>query len=103
MQQLVRLKHIKMVRARVADGSTKVFRYHRRTGKRIEGEPGTSEFLRSYEAASRSTIRVDGETLAGMIASYKRASEFTELAPRTAGGLWRPSCLDRARVGRHAA
>jgi hypothetical protein len=48
VQQLIRLKHIKIVTARLADGSTKVFRYHRRTGEKIEGEPGTPEFLRSY-------------------------------------------------------
>ena len=49
----------------------------------IEGEPGTPKFLRSYEAASRSAIRADTDTLAGIIARYKRASEFTDLAPRT--------------------
>ena len=54
MQQLVRLRHIKSVRSRLADGSVKVFRYHRVTGRKIEGEPGTPEFLRSYEVASRS-------------------------------------------------
>jgi integrase len=83
MQQLIRLKHIKVVQKRLADGSTKVFRYHRRTGKKIDGEPGTPEFLRSYEAASRSAIRADTDTLASLIRRYKRASEFSHLAPRT--------------------
>ena len=83
MQQLIRLKHIKNVRSRLADGSVKVFRYHRRTGRRIAGEPGTPEFLRSYEAASQSTPRANADTLAGLIARYKRSAEFSELAPRT--------------------
>ena len=83
MQHLIRLKHIKSVRARLADGAIKVFRYHRLTGRKIEGEPGTSEFLRSYEAASRSAPRVRADTLAGLLARYKCSSEFSELAPRT--------------------
>ncbi len=56
MQQLIRLKHIKVVHARLADGSTKVFRYHRRTGKRIDGEPGTPDFLRFESAPVLTTM-----------------------------------------------
>lgn len=78
---LTRLKGIKTVRKRLADGSVKVFRYHRGTGKRIEGEPGTTEFLENYQRASRR--EVDADTLAGLIARYKRSTAFADLAPRT--------------------
>lgn len=83
MQQLIRLRHIKVVSARLADGSTKVFRYHRLTGKKIEVEPGTPEFLRSYEQAGRTAKVVCADTLAGLIGRYKQSSDFSELASRT--------------------
>jgi hypothetical protein len=79
----LQLKHVKVVHRRLADGSFHIHRYHRRTGKKIEGEPGTPEFLRSYEAASRAANRADAGTLACLIARYKSFSEYSDLAPRT--------------------
>ena len=49
--------HLKLVNTsakRLADGSLKKYYYHRGTGKRIKGQPGTPEFVASYaEAAKR--------------------------------------------------
>ena len=46
------LPDVKVVRKRLADGSLVVYRYHRKTGKKIEGEPGTAEYNKSWLAAS---------------------------------------------------
>ena len=48
-----KLEHVHSVRKRLADGRVAVYHYHRRTRKRIHGEPGTPEFLASYVEAGK--------------------------------------------------
>lgn len=47
----VRLRGIDIARVRLADGSIKAYHYARRGGPRLEGEPGSAEFIASYNAA----------------------------------------------------
>lgn len=52
----VRLKGIKVVRHEAADGTVSVYRYHRASGRRLSGEPGTAEFIASFEEAGRAVV-----------------------------------------------
>ncbi len=49
----VKLKGVNKVRKRLADGTIKQFYYHRATGTRLRGVPGSPEFLSDYQEAER--------------------------------------------------
>ena len=44
----LRLRGINTVHKRLADGTVRTFFYHRATGLRLAGEPGSAEFIASY-------------------------------------------------------
>ena len=46
-----KISGINTVRKRLADGSIHIYFYHRGTGTRLEGKPGSSEFIASYANA----------------------------------------------------
>jgi hypothetical protein len=52
----VRLKGINRSVRRLADGTIKTFWYAWRGGPRLTGEPGTAEFVASYNAAVTAKI-----------------------------------------------
>ena len=79
----VKLKHVNTVRKRLADGSIRVHRYHRLTGQKLLGEPGSPEFRESYAEAELHAIRAPKTGLAGLIAKYKDSPDFTELKKST--------------------
>jgi integrase len=61
----------------------KVYYYLGRGGPRLEGEPGTPEFLRSYEEARSPQHSLDKRKLSTWVVLYKASPEFQELAERT--------------------
>ncbi len=76
------LKGINTARKRLADGTIKKYYYHRGTGKRIKGKPGTPEFVASYaQAALREPT--DGGTFASLISGFVESPEFQKLAEKT--------------------
>ncbi|MGB0920622.1 MAG: tyrosine-type recombinase/integrase [Alphaproteobacteria bacterium] len=75
-------KHIHRVKKRLADGSSKYYHYHRLTGKRIHGQPGTPEFIASYEQASRIEHKVK-HTFAGLVVLYRASPEYQNLSAST--------------------
>ncbi|MCF6200198.1 MAG: tyrosine-type recombinase/integrase [Hyphomicrobiaceae bacterium] len=81
----IRLKHIKTVKKHLKDGTTRTYYYHRRTNKRIKGEPETPEFLASYAEAAKFEERNRGQ-LAWLITQYKKSSAYISLAPSTKEG-----------------
>src|SRR6516164_8462835 len=79
----VRLKGINPVRKRLADGTWKTYWYAWKGGPSLRGEPGTPEFIRSYnEAISRKVIPPRG-TLLSLLQAYQASSEFGGLAEAT--------------------
>ena len=57
----VRLKGINTVRAKLAGGKMATYYYHRATGTKIVGEPGTAEFQAPFEAAGRNAALARSE------------------------------------------
>ena len=51
-----RLRGVNTVRKRLADGSVRRYHYHRATGLRLSGEPGSKIFLADYAAAEKTLL-----------------------------------------------
>jgi integrase len=78
------LKGIDSAVKRLADGSTRTYHYAWRGGPRLEGEPGTPEFVASYNAAvAGRPARRDGKTLEGIVDSYLDSQGFATKRDRT--------------------
>lgn len=80
----VRLKGINTVRHLAADGRATVYYYHRASGRRLEGKPGTAEFQASFEEAGRAQ-RQDRAlgTVSWLIRQYCESQQWHRLAEST--------------------
>jgi hypothetical protein len=79
----VRLKGINHATKRLADGTIKHYWYAWRGGPLLRGEPGTPEFIASYnEAVARKMTAPEG-VLSALIGKFEGSPEFENLAPRT--------------------
>lgn len=84
----VRLKGIKKVKAK-----GKTYWYAWVGGPRLKGEPGSPEFLASYNEAIQSRHTPDTAKFRGVVSSYKASNDFKKLAASTQKN-WAP-WLDR--------
>lgn len=78
----INLEHVHTVKKRLADGSIKVYRYHRLTGKPIKGQPGSLAFHAAYEEACQFQ-REQENTFSTLIADFFGSKIFQKLSPRT--------------------
>jgi hypothetical protein len=68
---------------KLADGSTKKYWYAWRGGPRLNGEPGSPEFIKSYnEAVATKTIEPEGRLLS-LTQGYQKSQAFLGLRDRT--------------------
>jgi integrase len=75
----VKLKGINTVRKKLADRTKRVYHYHRATGAKLQGEPGTAEFLAAFEAAGRaSAMARSAGTVEWLIRHYKATNAWTK-------------------------
>lgn len=73
----VRLKGIARVRAKLADGRTTIYYYAWRGGPRLRGEPGSPEFIRSFnDAIAKRKVPAQG-LLFTLISEFRSSAEFT--------------------------
>ena len=79
----MRLRGINRSVKRLADGTVRVYWYAWRGGPRLEGEPGTAEFVASYNAAAATKIKVPKGALQSVLRGYQDSEEFRALAERT--------------------
>jgi len=77
------LKHLHYTDKRLADGTKKRYYYAWRGGPRLEGTPGTPEFMAAYEKAVRERIQPPPGTLYSILRAYQDSADFTGLADRT--------------------
>jgi integrase len=79
----VRLKGINSVTKRLADGTRRTYWYAWKGGPPLRGEPGTPEFVASYnEAAARTATPPAGKLLL-VLRQYQDSDDFRGLAPRS--------------------
>jgi len=75
----VRLKGINTVQKRLADGAVRIYYYHRATGLRLTGDPGSAEFIASYGDAEKTMRdRHVGGSLNALIRGYTLSVEFQQ-------------------------
>lgn len=77
------LKGINTVRKRLKDGTVARYYYHRASGRRLGGSPGSAEFLRDYAAAEATLVDTRKGTLVGLIREFTLSPEFAKRAEST--------------------
>jgi integrase len=82
----VRLKGINHATKRLADGSVRTYWYAWRNGPLLRGEPGSPEFVASYnEAIATKKAPLAGRLMALLI-QFQESEDFRGLAPETRRG-----------------
>jgi integrase len=82
----VRLKGLNSITKRLADGTQRTYFYAWKGGPPLRGEPGTPEFVASYnEAVARKIETPHGELLC-VLQAYQASEDFTGLAESTRRG-----------------
>ena len=92
----VRLKGINSISKRLATGERVTYWYAWKGGPRLDGKPGSPEFVASYNAAVAQKVKGPKGTLISCSTAYRGSAEFAKLAPRTRTDYGR--YLDRIEV-----
>lgn len=75
----VELKGIHVVRMRLASGKVAEYHYAWRGGPRLSGEPGSADYITSFQEAHGARKTVPKGALRSIIAAFKAAPEYTSL------------------------
>jgi integrase len=79
----VRLRGINSKRKKLADGSFRTYYWAWKGGPPLRGEPGTPEFVASYNEAVAKKIAPPRGVLLSVLHAYQASDEFLSLAPRS--------------------
>ena len=77
------LKGVFCTYKKLKDGNRKQYWYHRATGSRLRGAPGSPEFLSDLTAAEQVNRRDRAETFGSLVRDYTLSAEFQNLASST--------------------
>jgi integrase len=69
--------------ATLADGTKKTYWYAWRGGPRLEGEPGSAQFIASYNAAIATKVAAPEGRLLALTQFYQTSQDFLDCAERT--------------------
>jgi len=95
----VRLKGINLVKKRLADGTRRTYWYAWKGGPPLCGEPGTPEFVASYNAAILHKVAPLRGTLLNVLQQYQASEDFRGLADSTRRGYVALILLIEKRFG----
>jgi integrase len=97
----VRLRGLNRLTKTLSDGTRVTYWYAWKGGPRLEGAPGSPEFVAGYNRAIAARTAPKGGTLASLVQRYRAAPEFTRLADSTQAE-WRRwlSRIEQADIGR---
>ena len=79
----VRLKGINRITKKLADGRTVTYFYAWKGGPALLGEPGSPEFVASYNEAVARKVTPPAGTIFSILRAYQDSDDFRELAERT--------------------
>src|SRR5215813_12815394 len=79
----IRLKGINSITKTLADGTRKTYRYAWKGGPPLNGDPGTPEFMASYNEAVARKVATPQGTLLAILRAFQASAEFAGLAERT--------------------
>jgi len=82
----VRLKGLNFSRKRLADGTLRTYWYAWRNGPLLRGEPGTPEFIASYNAAVAIKATTPQGVILSVLQGYQASEDFRSLADSTRRG-----------------
>ena len=82
----VRLKGINSISKKLADGTRRTYWYAWKGGPPLRGEPGTPEFVHSYNEAIARKVTPPRGTLLSVLQQYQASEDFTGLAESTRHG-----------------
>jgi integrase len=79
----IRLKGVNCATKILADGTKRTYWYAWRGGPQLRGEPGTPEFVASYnEVSARKVVPARGQ-FGSILQGYQQSEDFRALAPRS--------------------
>ena len=79
----INMKGINPVKKRLADSSTRTYWYAWKGGPRLKGEPGSPEFIASYNAAVATKVAPVTGTLQSVLRGYQLSDRFLSRRERT--------------------
>lgn len=79
----VRLKGINRVVKRLANGRAETYYYAWKGGPRLQGKPGSPEFMASYNEAVATRATIPRNTLLSVLQDYQKSPDFRDLAAST--------------------
>jgi integrase len=82
----VRLRGLNSIKKRLADGSTRTYWYAWKSGPALRREPGSPEFIASYNEAVARKVSTPRGTLLGVLQQYQVSEDFRGLADSTRRG-----------------
>src|SRR5262249_10798963 len=84
----IRLKGLNQITKRLADGRAVTYYYAWKSGPALRGEPGTPEFIASYNEAVARDVKPPTGVLLSILRTYQASEDFRLLAdrPRAAYG-----------------
>jgi integrase len=79
----VRLKGINSISKRLADGTLRTYWYAWKGGPPLRGEPGSPEYIASYNEAIAQRVRPATGVLLSIVKGYQASEDFRQLATST--------------------
>jgi integrase len=95
----IRLKGLNRVTKRLADGRTITYWYAWKGGPPLRGEPGTPDFIASYNEAVAQKVRPRAGVLLSVMQGYQASEDFRQLADRTRADYVRQIKLIEKKFG----
>ncbi|HBF31113.1 tyrosine-type recombinase/integrase [Rhizobium sp.] len=78
-----RIKGVNPIKRTLATGEVVTYYYHRATGTRLNGKPGSDEFMASIAEAVAKSRKRDAGTLGGLMRDFEETSKWRKLAEST--------------------
>jgi hypothetical protein len=79
----IRLKGLNSITKRLADGTRRTYWYAWKGGPPLRGEPGTPEFVASYNAAVAAKVAPPDGVLLNLLQGYQASDNFRSRRDRT--------------------
>jgi integrase len=96
----MRLKGLNSITKALADGTKRTYWYAWKGGPALRGDPGTPEFVASYNEAIGRRIPANNKTLSSIIAYFQTTTEFTKgISERTQSDYVKQIKLIEQRFG----
>jgi integrase len=77
------MRGVNAVRKRLASGGVQMYYYHRATGTRLDGTPGSPQFIAGFAAAEAKTRERNIGTLSALIRAFEETKQWRRLAEST--------------------